>query len=192
MVSGNTIFGTTQQGGSGYGTVFRVNIDGTFFTNLYSFSSTEGAYPISDLVLSGNVLYGTREGGGTHVVGTVFRINSNGSAFTNLFNFNSGIGANPFAGLTLVGSTFYGTTYGGHGALISLKASGSGFTNFWWVTTAAAFSLHCYPWQIASSGDWSLAFQFMPSNGDFYLCRLTIRRRVMFSQTSLATLPICR
>src|SRR5947208_17048446 len=35
--SGNTLFGTTQSGGSsGNGTVFAVNADGTGFTNLHS------------------------------------------------------------------------------------------------------------------------------------------------------------
>src|SRR4051812_33640858 len=39
ILSGNTLYGTTQNGGnSGYGTVFAVNIDGTGFTNLHSFT----------------------------------------------------------------------------------------------------------------------------------------------------------
>src|SRR6266446_2243572 len=37
ILSGNTLYGTAISGsGSGYGTVFRLNIDGTGFTNLHS------------------------------------------------------------------------------------------------------------------------------------------------------------
>src|ERR1700683_3623671 len=40
ILSGNTLYGTTFQGGSsGFGTVFAVNTDGSGFTNLYSFTN---------------------------------------------------------------------------------------------------------------------------------------------------------
>src|SRR6266704_4107316 len=67
ILSGNTLYGTTSGGGSGYGAVFAVNTDGTGFTNLHSFSELrydgysglcctngEGANPLSGLILSGN------------------------------------------------------------------------------------------------------------------------------------------
>src|SRR5438270_518090 len=67
VLSGNTLYGTAQSGGSsGYGTVFAVNTDGTGFTNLHSFTArntfganSDGANPAAGLVLSGNTLYGT-------------------------------------------------------------------------------------------------------------------------------------
>ena len=43
ILSGNTLYGTAQDGGSaaaGNGTVFAVNTDGTGFTNLHSFNWT--------------------------------------------------------------------------------------------------------------------------------------------------------
>ena len=41
ILSGNTLYGTAQFGGSSSrGTVFAVNTDGTGFTNLYSFTAT--------------------------------------------------------------------------------------------------------------------------------------------------------
>jgi uncharacterized repeat protein (TIGR03803 family) len=41
IVSGDTLYGTASSGGiSGNGTVFAINIDGTDFTNLYSFTAT--------------------------------------------------------------------------------------------------------------------------------------------------------
>src|ERR1051326_1241456 len=58
--------GSHRAGGSGInGTVFKVNTDGTGFTDLYSFTVTscdtcpnsDGAYSEADLLLSGNTLY---------------------------------------------------------------------------------------------------------------------------------------
>src|SRR5437867_2898822 len=47
ILSGNTLYGTAAGGGSsGNGTVFKVNTDGTGFTNLYSFTGgNDGADP---------------------------------------------------------------------------------------------------------------------------------------------------
>jgi uncharacterized repeat protein (TIGR03803 family) len=117
VLSGNTLYGTTEQGGlAGEGTVFRVNTDGTGFTNLYSFSgsiSTNGYYPQGGLVLYGDTLYGTAFQGGEYGWGTVYKINIDGTGFAVLFNFNLTDGDGPEA-LLLTDRGFYGTTlYGG-------------------------------------------------------------------------------
>src|ERR1017187_8256007 len=64
ILSGNTLYGTASGGGSGDGTVFAVNTDGTGFTRLRGFSGNDGFIPQSVLVLSGDTLYGTTELGG--------------------------------------------------------------------------------------------------------------------------------
>jgi len=73
-LSGNTLYGTTAGGGtSSNGTLFAINTDGSGFTSLYSFTGgSDGADPQSDLVLSGNTLYGTANSGGASGNGTVF------------------------------------------------------------------------------------------------------------------------
>ena len=73
-LSGNTLFGTTSGGGtSGNGTLFALNTDGSGFTTLYSFSGgSDGADPETELVISGNTLYGTANSGGSSANGTVF------------------------------------------------------------------------------------------------------------------------
>src|SRR5208282_5471664 len=70
VLSDNTLYGTTPNGGSPErGTVFAVNTDGTGFTTLYSFTETstnssgvytnsDGTNPQAGLILSGNTLYG--------------------------------------------------------------------------------------------------------------------------------------
>src|SRR5258708_7257521 len=67
ILSSNTLYGTTTAGGgSGNGTVFAVNTDGSGFTNLYRFTGgNDGGAPSSSLVLSGNTLYGTTGGVGS-------------------------------------------------------------------------------------------------------------------------------
>ena len=76
ILSGNTLYGTAQVGGSsGKGTVFAVNTDGTRFTNLFSFTGgSDGATPVAGLIVSGNTLYGTASGGGSSGRGTVFSL----------------------------------------------------------------------------------------------------------------------
>jgi uncharacterized repeat protein (TIGR03803 family) len=76
ILSGNTLYGTAYWGGrTGNGTMFAVNINGTGFTNLYSFTGgSDGAEPAAGLILSGNTLYGTAEFGGSSGNGTVFSI----------------------------------------------------------------------------------------------------------------------
>jgi uncharacterized repeat protein (TIGR03803 family) len=66
ILAGNVLYGTTVEGGlNGAGMVFRMNTDGTDFTNLHSFAltgsfftNTGGAYPSGPLLLSTNMLYG--------------------------------------------------------------------------------------------------------------------------------------
>jgi uncharacterized repeat protein (TIGR03803 family) len=76
ILSGNTLYGTASQGGSsGKGTVFVLNIDGTGFTTLYTFTGgSDGATPYGGLILSDNTLYGTAGYGGSFGFGTVFSL----------------------------------------------------------------------------------------------------------------------
>ena len=138
VLSGNTLYGTTYgpfYGGTGYGTVFRVNTDGSSFSNVYSFTdSTDGANPEAGLVLAGGTLYGTAFGGGYFGNGTLFSVNTNGSGFRScLFNYTDG--ANPQAGLLLSGNTLYGTTTNGgtdgYGAVFQVGTNLSGIINLY-------------------------------------------------------------
>jgi len=127
ILSGNTLYGATEGGGSlGYGTVFAGNTDGTGFTTLHDFTSiswcsgcvnsnSDGALPVAGLILSGNSLYGTTKSGGNSGNGTVFAVNTDGAGFTTLHHFagSPADGAVPYGGLVLSGKTLYGTTGGG-------------------------------------------------------------------------------
>lgn len=134
VLSGDTLYGTAQNGGSsGFGTVFSVSTNGTEFTNLHSCTGdTNDGNPMAALVLSSNTLFGTTYGADDHF-GTVFAINTDGTGFTNLYNFTDGSdGANPVAGLTLSSNTLYGTAQfgggSGEGTVFSINTDGTGFT----------------------------------------------------------------
>lgn len=117
ILSGNTLYGTTTEGGTGgAGTVFSLNTDSTGFTNLHNFTAifdatnNDGSTPLSGLTLWSNTLYGTTSDGGSAGAGTVFALNTNGSNFAVLHTFTGGSdGANPNGGLIYAGSTLYGT-----------------------------------------------------------------------------------
>jgi uncharacterized repeat protein (TIGR03803 family) len=148
IISGNTLYGTAENGGNGgNGSVFALNTDGSGFTNLYSFTAVntitgtnrDGANPAAGMILWGNTLYGAAPYGGRSANGTVFALNTNGSAFTNLHDFpaffgsayTNAEGANPLGDLILSGSTLYGTTeFGGtngNGSVFALNTNGSAF-----------------------------------------------------------------
>ena len=134
ILSGNTLYGTAHKGGSsGMGMAFAIKTDGTCFTNLHSFTLSDGAEPQARLISSGNTLYGTAHIGGRWGKGTVFAGNTDGTGFTNLHSFTGGKdGAIPQAGLILSGNILYGTaSYGGErsgaGTVFALNTSGTGF-----------------------------------------------------------------
>jgi len=134
VLSGGTFYGTTRYGGTGgFGTVFKMNSDGTGFTNIYSFANTDPATPIAALVVSGSTLYGMTPQGGNGF-GSVFKVNTDGSGYTNIYKFNGTDGSIPTAGLTLSGNTLYGATQdGGLGAgnLFQVNTDGTHYTNIY-------------------------------------------------------------
>lgn len=72
---GSTLFGATVCGGTNdYGTLFQINIDGTGYQLLHSFSggTTDGFYPYDSLVYANGTLYGTAANGGAYDGGVVF------------------------------------------------------------------------------------------------------------------------
>jgi uncharacterized repeat protein (TIGR03803 family) len=119
-------YGTTLTDGTeGYGSVFRVTADGVF-SNLFSFSYTNGAFPASPLLFGDDgALYGATRGGGPGGwCGAVFRMSTNGS-LTTLASFAGPDGANPLALVQGRDGAFYGTTISG-GAYTNRSIYGDG------------------------------------------------------------------
>jgi uncharacterized repeat protein (TIGR03803 family) len=169
ILSGNTLYGTAYGGGTnGWGTVFRINTDGSGFTNLHNLNEyTDGANPKGGLILTNNTLFGTTSLGGTNNFGTVFRINTNGTGFTNLYSFSAlaGDGAEPLGGVVLSGTNLYGTTQGGgtndgNGILFSLGMNGKGFSNL--------FTFAKYTNKVTNSTGGTPYASLIVSNGTLY------------------------
>jgi uncharacterized repeat protein (TIGR03803 family) len=120
---GQTLYGSTATGGQhGYGAVFSVHTDGSFFQRLHSFSNTDGSEPVGTLRAGlHNVGYGVTYEGGTTGDGVLYELKSDGT-FVLLHNFNlaaagNAAGANPTN--IVVGSSgiIYGSTQNGGGAI---------------------------------------------------------------------------
>ena len=130
------LYGTTSSGGSGYsGSVFAINLDGTGYQTLYSFSDTssDGGRPEAGLIDVNGTLYGTTYAGGPDDEGTVFSINTQTHTETTLhcFRGSAGDGFEPFDNLVNVNGVLYGTTVKGGssntGTVFSLNLDGSGY-----------------------------------------------------------------
>jgi uncharacterized repeat protein (TIGR03803 family) len=134
VLSGDTLYGVAQTGGnSGSGTVFSLKTNGTAFTTLHHFpeilgvseTNSQGAKPVSSLVITGDTLFGVAAIGGNLGYGTVFTLKTNGTGFGTLRHFNGTDGLFPQA-LILSGNFLYGTTFE---TLFAMNTNGTGFTN---------------------------------------------------------------
>ena len=156
LLSMDTLYGANY-GNLGNGTLFAIQTDGAGFTNNYAFTmgqlnnngvltNSDGANPHANLILSGDIVYGTTEYGGLSGHGTVFAANTNGGGFTTLHNLSEGAynsiglftntdGANPSSALVRSGNHLYGTAgaggYSGNGTIFMLNIDGTEFTNLY-------------------------------------------------------------
>jgi uncharacterized repeat protein (TIGR03803 family) len=141
-VVNSTLYGTCFYGGSGNGTLFSINANGTQYSIMHSFSgSGDGSGPAGDLTVVGSTLYGTCQEGGSNAAGTIFEINTNGSGYSTIFTFPASQRTKPdpdpgpSGGLALLGSTLYGTTFHGgsygDGNIFSINTNGSGYKDLY-------------------------------------------------------------
>jgi uncharacterized repeat protein (TIGR03803 family)/VCBS repeat-containing protein len=161
-------YGTTRYGGpTNFGTVFRLETDGSI-TTLFAFSGNDGQWPFGDLVRGsdGNV-YGTTQGGGGgggttcgdvyNGCGTVFRVSVSGTvSMVHAFDGTAGVG--PVSGLTQgTDGNFYGTnSEGGNGCGTAYRMTLSGT-----VTLIHAFA-------VGNGGCVPRAQLVQGANGDFF------------------------
>ncbi len=138
---GTTPEGNALEGGTGYGTVYRITPDGQLSV-LTVFDGANGYYPAAGLVegMDGR-LYGTARSGGPNAGwARIFAITPDG-IFTNIFVFHGTNGYAPEYAMTLgKDGSFYGTTvYGGAGYNETNGISNGGAV--FKVSTAGEFTL---------------------------------------------------
>ncbi len=119
------LYGATSQGGTGYGTIFKISLSGSGFTVLHNFNDTDGNLPAGGLTQgSDGNFYGTTSSGGANNYGqrgegTIFKMTPSGT-LTSLYSFcsqpNCTDGKTPDGVLLQAADgNFYGTTYYGGG-----------------------------------------------------------------------------
>jgi uncharacterized repeat protein (TIGR03803 family) len=118
ILSGTNLYGMTFVGGANNtGTIFEFNTKTGALTLLHSFEggTTDGAWPLGNLILSGTNLYGMTYHGGANDSGTIFEFNTKTGALTLLHSFEGGTtdGDHPYGNLILSGTTLYGMTSSG-------------------------------------------------------------------------------
>ncbi|HEX4159573.1 MAG TPA: choice-of-anchor tandem repeat GloVer-containing protein [Rhizomicrobium sp.] len=164
-----TLYGTTYEGGDGFGTIFKISPDGKE-TQLYKFQSGEdGANPEGSLVedAAGNFYGTTFHGGGTgcngYGCGVAFMLGTDGTESV-LFTFDQeDSGAWPVGGVISDSSgNLYGTTGGGgaNGWGTVFELSPSGKDGEPWIETV----LYSFGW---SDGAYPYGKLVMDPEGDF-------------------------
>ena len=137
LLKGKTLYGVTVNGGAqDWGTLFKINTDGTGFAILHSFLGGEGDghAPIGGLVAKGQNLYGMTDWGGVNNSGTIYTIKTNGTGFRLLHSFLGGTedgGLPQRVTLAFKGSVMYGMTMSGgdsgQGIIFKINTNGTGY-----------------------------------------------------------------
>jgi uncharacterized repeat protein (TIGR03803 family) len=137
------LYGTTQRGGLGvtggnpyYGTVFKVNKDGSSYQKIHDFlgGSADGNFPTTPVIWgSDNMVYGTTLQGGSNGVGVVFQVSPDGATYSVLHHFTPTEGNSLY--MTICEGpdhALYGVNYGdltnSLGTIFRLEKTGSNYT----------------------------------------------------------------
>ena len=125
------LYGVTNGGGvNGWGTVYKMNLDGSGHTILKDFSnSAHGMNPGGGLLKIGSAVYGITIQGGSNSGGTIYKVSTDATGFSVLYNINNSTeGMLSSSDLLNVSGTLYGTLRGGNGSVFEVNPDGTGFS----------------------------------------------------------------
>jgi uncharacterized repeat protein (TIGR03803 family) len=126
------LYGVNISGGlKNYGTIFKVKIDGTQYSDIYYFDyATDGA--ANNIVLGDdNIIYGSTYGIGDHY-GCLYKINTDGTNYTKLFDFDVLSGYSQRGFLIFKNNALFGECFSGAandlGCIFKFNTTDSTFT----------------------------------------------------------------
>jgi uncharacterized repeat protein (TIGR03803 family) len=129
------LYGTTFFTSPGFGTIFKMDRNGSNYSVLKTFDNTSELFnPHPGLKLSGNYLYGAASSGGAENKGGIFRIRTDGSDYEVLHTFAGATdGSTTFAPPMIASNgKLYGTTSSGgttgEGTLFRMDLDGSNYS----------------------------------------------------------------
>lgn len=114
LANNGKYYGMTQTGGTNNtGTIFSFDTVTNIQTNVFNFTSANGAYPLSSLIKASNgKLYGMTTTGGSTNEGTLFSYDPANNTFVKLLDLNSPLCRNPQASLVEASNgKLYGISY---------------------------------------------------------------------------------
>jgi uncharacterized repeat protein (TIGR03803 family) len=132
-ILGNVLFGTTTYGASsGYGTVYKINTNGSNYHILHSFDlNPYGANPYCTVTVKDSVLYGVTMNGGLNNKSVFYKIDTSGNNFAKIRDFDSLGGWKPYGEIIILGDSAYGMTSSGgdynFGVVYKMNLNGSGY-----------------------------------------------------------------
>ncbi len=137
--SDGVLYGTTETGGTNaFGTIYKLNTNGSGYLVLRRFNSfvgADGVQPASGLLeASDGSLYGSTYGGGRSMQGTLFKMNKDGTGYATRWNFSyNGSDADGPSRLMEAGDgMLYGISTGGGsnavGAVFKLAKDGGNYS----------------------------------------------------------------
>lgn len=115
VFGGDTLFGTATGGGANdNGTLWSLDTQTNTFAKLHDFAfASDGDSPISDLLRSGDTLYGTALDGGANGAGTLWSYNTTTGVFSNLYDFNGAVDGHAPGGVVRYGDLLLGIAANG-------------------------------------------------------------------------------
>jgi uncharacterized repeat protein (TIGR03803 family) len=166
-----TLFGTTDYGGIGDGTLFKISTSGDEQA-IRQFSGSNGTQPVGGPLSVASLLYGTTYAGGAAGLGVIFRATASGKetilhSFTGVGSSrDSTDGAGPIAPLITYNGIMYGTTFAGGWCSNTTSGCGTVYS----VTSSGAYHvLYSFQGISGSSSDGSAPYaKLVALNGKLY------------------------
>ena len=128
------LYGTAYVGGpTNLGSIYSLNLDGQDFQVLHYFGGpNDGAQPLSGMMYSDGILYGTTSGGGNFGTGTLFSFSPSSGDFEVLKHLNQSTdGGHPTSAPVIANGALYGVLSDGGqfngGTIYSIQVDGTDF-----------------------------------------------------------------